>query len=165
LRGVFCQILSPLDGETTIMNTLTISEIEHDTAAPRTSQPAAERFHSLDALRAFVLLLGVVFHSLMAYVLPPGIWAVGTTQPATTLWWFICYAHCFRMEVFFLLAGFFTCLVIEKRGVASFLRDRAKRILLVFVVALYPIGRERIGSRKVKQLPCAGTETCRCPVS
>src|SRR5215471_14093560 len=115
----------------TIMNTLTISEIGIDNKAECTPKPHAERFHSLDALRAFVLLLGVVFHSLMAYVLPPGIWAVGTTKPPTPLLWFVYYAHCFRMEVFFLLAGFFACLVIEKRGVLSYLRDRAKRILLV----------------------------------
>lgn len=121
------------------MNTLKIPEIENHATAPRTSQPPAERFYSLDALRAFVLLLGVVFHSLMAYVLPSGFWAVGTTKPPTPLLWFVYYVHSFRMEVFFLLAGFFTCMVIEKRGVASFLRDRAKRILLVFVVALYPM--------------------------
>src|SRR5262249_23185160 len=95
--------------------------------------------HSLDALRAFVLLLGVVFHSMMAYILPPGLWAAGTTHPPTPLLWFVYYVHAFRMEVFFLLAGFFACMVIEKRWMASLLRDRAKRILLVFVVALYPM--------------------------
>src|SRR5215510_8885304 len=121
------------------MNTLTIPEIENKVTAALISQPSAQRFHSLDALRAFVLLLGVFLHSLMAYVLPPGIWAVGTAQPPTPLLWFVYYAHSFRMEVFFLLAGFFACMVIEKRGVASFLRDRAKRILLVFVVAFYPM--------------------------
>src|SRR5215510_7418128 len=121
------------------MNTLTLSECEKQIATPRTSQSPGERFHSLDALRAFVLLLGVVFHSLMAYVLPSGFWAVGTTKPPTPLLWFVYYAHCFRMEVFFLLAGFFACMVIKRRGVASFLRDRAKRILLVFVVVLYPM--------------------------
>src|SRR5262245_56677732 len=123
----------------TIMNTLTIPEIGVENKAPRTARQPAERVHSLDALRAFALLLGVFFHSLMAYVLPPGIWAVGTTAPSTTLFWFVYYSHCFRMEAFFLLAGFFAHLVIEKRGVLSFLRDRATRILLVFVVALYPM--------------------------
>src|SRR5262249_12135533 len=100
----------------TIMNTLTIPEIESLVTAPRASQPPVERFYSLDALRAFVLLLGVFFHSLMAYVLPSGFWAVGTTPPPTPLLWFGYYVHAFRMEVFFLLAGFFACMVIEKRG-------------------------------------------------
>src|SRR5215471_17909726 len=123
----------------TIMNTLTISEIGTYNKAECTPKPPAERFHSLDALRAFALLLGVFFHSLMAYILPPGIWAVGTTAPSRILFWFVYYSHCFRMEAFFLLAGFFARLVIEKRGVSAFLRDRARRVLLVFVVALYPM--------------------------
>ena len=97
------------------------------------------RHHSLDALRAFALLLGVVFHSALSYVLPPGAWAVGTTQPSNFLGWFVIYTHSFRMELFFLLAGFFAALVIEKRGVSAFIRDRARRILLVFLVALYPM--------------------------
>jgi peptidoglycan/LPS O-acetylase OafA/YrhL len=98
-----------------------------------------DRKHSLDALRAFALLLGVVFHSALVYVLPPGIWAVGTTRLSNSLGWFVYYTHSFRMELFFLLAGFFASLVIDKRGRAAFLRDRARRILLVFVVALYPM--------------------------
>src|SRR5262245_46844687 len=121
------------------MNTLTVSEIGIEHQLPQTTRPSAERFHSLDALRAFALLLGVFFHSLMAYVLPSGIWAVGTTAPSTPLLWFVYYSHCFRMELFFLLAGFFARVVIQKRGVSSFLRDRATRIALVFVVALYPM--------------------------
>src|SRR5262245_66161826 len=106
------------------MNTLTVSEIGVENEAPRTPKQALERFHSLDALRAFALLLGVFFHSLMAYILPPGIWAVGTKAPSTSLFWFVYYSHCFRMEVFFLLAGFFARLVMQKRDVSAFLHDR-----------------------------------------
>src|SRR5262245_20785809 len=98
-----------------------------------------DRYHSLDALRAFALLLGVVFHSAMSYVLPPGAWAVGTKQPSIFLGWFISYTHSFRIKLFFLLAGFFAALVVKKRGVSALLRDRTRRILLVFLVALYPM--------------------------
>jgi len=101
---------------------------------------SGSRIHSLDALRAFALLLGVVFHAALPFVLPPdGTWAVGTENPSYPLWWFIFYAHSFRMEVFFLLSGFFACLMVDKRGVADFLRDRARRVLLVFVVLLFPM--------------------------
>ena len=41
---------------------------------------ATDRVHALDALRAFALLLGIVLHSALPYVMPPGVWAVGTTQ-------------------------------------------------------------------------------------
>ena len=36
--------------------------------------------------------------------------------------------HMFRMQLFFLLAGFFACLLVRKRGVGSFLRNRFFRI-------------------------------------
>jgi hypothetical protein len=93
----------------------------------------------LDALRAVALLLGVVLHSALQYVLPPGIWAVGTKTPNMFLGWLAYYLHSFRLEVFFLMAGFFAALVIQRRGAAAYARDRAWRILLVFVVFLYPM--------------------------
>lgn len=99
----------------------------------------SDRHHALDALRSFALLLGVVFHSALAYMMPPGDWAVGTHDPAPLVQLFVYYSHSFRMETFFLLAGFFASLVIGKRGLGAFLKDRAIRIALVFVIALYPM--------------------------
>lgn len=100
---------------------------------------APERFHSLDAFRAFALLLGVCLHAAMAFIVPSTQWAVGTPEIATVPALFAFYVHCFRMEAFFLLAGFFAHLVIGKRGRPAFLRDRAVRIALVFVVVFYPM--------------------------
>jgi Acyltransferase family len=54
----------------------------------------------------------------------------GTAKPSVFLGWFAYYAHSFRMELFFLLAGFFAALVIDKRGVSAFIRDRIRRILM-----------------------------------
>jgi fucose 4-O-acetylase-like acetyltransferase len=45
--------------------------------------------------------------------------------------------HTFRMTTFFLIAGFFARLVVERRGVGGFVRDRAKRIALP-LVAFWP---------------------------
>jgi RNA polymerase sigma factor (sigma-70 family) len=100
--------------------------------------PPAERLHALDALRAFALLGGILLHSTLAFVLPPGIWAVGVKQPQPFLGWLAFYLHSFRLELFFLLAGAFACLTIERRGIAAYLRSRALRIALVFAVFLYP---------------------------
>jgi hypothetical protein len=44
--------------------------------------------------------------------------------------------HIFRMSAFFLMAGFFARMIVEKRGVDTFVRDRAKRILLPLVAGL-----------------------------
>ena len=97
------------------------------------------RFFALDALRASILLMGVVFHSMLAYVMLPGTWAIGTHHTNMSMWWLVHYLHDFRMELFFLLSGFYACLVIQKRGAASFLRNRAIRIALVFTLLLYPM--------------------------
>lgn len=98
------------------------------------------RDHALDALRAFVLLLGVAFHAAIPFVFRnDGSWAVGTADTSHVLWWFLGYAHSFRMEVFFLLAGFFAARVVGRRGTAAFLRDRAWRILTVFVILVVPM--------------------------
>ncbi len=107
--------------------------------ALRTPIPQEERLHGLDLLRAGALLLGVVLHAAMPYVLPPGLWAIGTTTPVPFLGWLAYTLHSFRMEAFFLLAGFFGALVVARRGVVSYVADRFRRILLVFLVALVPM--------------------------
>ena len=98
-----------------------------------------ERLHGLDALRAAALLGGVVLHSSLHYLMPPGVWAVGTREPQLFVGWAVYYLHSFRMALFFLLAGYFGAVVAGRRGTAGYLRDRLWRILLVFAVALYPM--------------------------
>lgn len=98
---------------------------------------ATDRFHSLDALRALMMWLGIVLHSAMVYM-EPGIdlhRSRETSLIATSLFGWI---HIYRMPVFFMLAGFFTCLLVERRGVASTLVHRAKRIGLPFLL-FWPI--------------------------
>lgn len=109
-------------------------------ARPASREPATtERLHALDAVRAFALLLGVVLHSVLAYVLPPGQWGVGTDNSNLVLWGFVHYVHDFRMELFMLLAGFFGASVVARRGMRAYWKDRGLRIGLVFVFLMYPI--------------------------
>lgn len=91
------------------------------------------RLHALDAVRAYALLLGVVLHS-CALLLP----GVSTLQPDSGVGpALIAYSiHLFRMSAFYLMAGFFGRLLLEKRGYRAFMADRAKRILLPLVVGL-----------------------------
>ncbi len=107
--------------------------------AHRTTSTPDERFHALDALRAFALLLGILLHSTMPFVAPPGVWAVGTARPSMIPSWLSFYLHTFRLEIFFLLSGFFGALVIGRRGAPAYAVDRIKRVVLVFVVLLYPM--------------------------
>jgi glucans biosynthesis protein C len=97
-------------------------------------QPS-DRLHALDAVRAFALLLGIFLHATMPFLAGLKGWAT-TESPSETMAtvWFV--IHMFRMPVFFLIAGFFGRLLLERRGTRAFVRDRLKRIVLPLIVGL-----------------------------
>jgi len=90
-----------------------------------------ERLHSLDAVRAFALLGGIVLHATMSFfiALP-----VADSSQSVTLGLSFYVIHMFRMVTFFLIAGFFGRMMIERKGVKCFIKDRSKRILVPMVV-------------------------------
>ncbi|MEP4197167.1 MAG: acyltransferase family protein [Aliishimia sp.] len=100
-----------------------------------------QRYHGLDALRAFAMLLGLVLHASQVYMRPDflNLFAPWVTTPApaataltdmTAIW-----IHLWRMPAFFLLAGFFAQMMLERRGTWAFLKDRFVRIFLVLILA------------------------------
>jgi glucans biosynthesis protein C len=98
-------------------------------------QPA-DRLHALDAVRAYALLLGVVLHGSAAFLagFPSPMWLDAPSDGAPIVYFVI---HMFRMSAFFLIAGFFARVLVERRGVKQFIKDRAKRVALPLV--LFPI--------------------------
>lgn len=94
------------------------------------------RYDGLDRVRAGAMLLGVVYHATYAFMPDVGPWfpvqAKATWSGFTVLAGVL---HAVRMPVFFTLSGFFTALVMEKRK-EQFLVDRARRLMVPFVVAL-----------------------------
>ena len=89
--------------------------------------PPAGRTAYLDSARALMLLLGIPFHAGEIYRLSGG-WRLESPDvsfAATLLGGAI---HVFRMPAFFLLAGFFAALVLERRGDAAWLRERCLRL-------------------------------------
>jgi glucan biosynthesis protein C len=98
----------------------------------------SDRLHGLDAVRGYALMLGIVYHATMAYLPGPAIWPVADAHKSLFLSGLFFVSHIFRMSTFFLIAGFFGHMVVEKRGVAAFVKDRAKRIALPLVVG-WPI--------------------------
>jgi len=89
------------------------------------------RLHALDAARAFALLLGIVLHATMSFFffMPAQDPSQSTTMAVTFY-----VIHVFRMSLFFLLAGFFAHMVLHRRGMRAFVKDRAKRILAPMTV-------------------------------
>jgi ABC-type multidrug transport system ATPase subunit len=86
-----------------------------------------DRFHALDAARAFALLLGIVLHATMSFFIP--LPAQDVSQ-STTLGVAFYVIHIFRMCLFYFIAGFFAHMVFHRRGARAFIKDRAKRILV-----------------------------------
>jgi len=88
-----------------------------------------DRLHALDAVRAYALLLGVVLHATAAFLegFPMPIWQDQPSTVAAVVYYVI---HMFRMSAFFLIAGFFARVRVERRGVKGFIKDRGKRVAI-----------------------------------
>lgn len=102
------------------------------------------RYHALDALRAAMMLLGLLLHAALAYTVTPtgDVWPYKDADTFLGFDAFCLFVHAFRMPLFFLLAGFFGALLYRKRGAAGLLRNRLLRIgvpMLLFWPVLFPL--------------------------
>lgn len=117
------------------------SEISEETPGTDTSgaQPVAApvRYHGLDALRGIAMMLGIVLHAALSYyVVGEGygaFWPQDDNQSVFASYIFD-FIHTWRMPTFFLLAGFFAHLVLDRRGDRYFINDRVSRILLPLAI-------------------------------
>ena len=108
-------------------------------------RPGPARVHSLDALRAVMMLLGLVLHTALSYVpaLSSGEWPYQDPQASEGFGWLVSLIHTFRMPAFFAVAGFFASFLVERRGTGAFLRHRLHRIGVPLVggwILLFPLG-------------------------
>lgn len=87
-----------------------------------------DRIFYLDALRAFCMFFGALSHGA----------TIGQGDEPLFLFIKIC-TELFRMVTFFVIAGFFTCLVQQKSGWQDYWRGRVTMILLPLVVTLVTI--------------------------
>jgi glucan biosynthesis protein C len=105
----------------------------------QSAQATSERLHALDAVRSYALLLGVVLHSTAAFLpgFPVPQWVLEPSVTASVIYYVI---HFSRMSAFYFIAGFFARMMLERRGVQGFVKDRSKRILLPLVVGVPVVG-------------------------
>src|SRR6266498_4861018 len=85
---------------------------------PRARAPSSSpRYHSLDALRGTMMLLGIYLHAAVAFSRHGSWpWKDGSTTGVFDL--SLGLIHAFRMPVFYVMAGFFAALLLEQRGTA-----------------------------------------------
>ncbi|WP_271766010.1 acyltransferase family protein [Aquimarina algiphila] len=101
------------------------------------SQKITQRIYYMDNLRAFAMLLGIVFHAALAYSpLSHNIWLTADSQQSVLIDIVAWCTHLFRMPLFFLIAGYFAFFLLKKKGLKGMVKNRAQRILLPFVVFL-----------------------------
>ncbi len=81
------------------------------------------RLHSLDFLRAFALLMGVLLHVLMLFLEP-----FDGSEPRLSASIIFIWIHTWRMPLFMLLAGFFTALSLSKRNTGNYAFNRLIRL-------------------------------------
>lgn len=126
----------------------------------------SDRFHALDAARAFALIAGIVLHATMSFFLP--IPAADVSQ--STVLAVVFYAiHPWRMTLFFLIAGFFAHFALHRRGARAFAKDRAKRIGVPLVAGWLLLAPATIAivlwglARTFPELAAAGAEGSNTP--
>lgn len=101
----------------------------------------ASRYHALDALRAAMMFLGIYLHAAVAY-LPIGGWVFKQPPLTSKLDYSIILIHVFRMPVFYVMAGFFAALLLERYGPHRAVANRFWRIAVPFMVGwivIYPL--------------------------
>ncbi|HTF83747.1 MAG TPA: acyltransferase family protein, partial [Cellvibrio sp.] len=100
-------------------------------------QTERTRLHYLDNLRALAMIGGVFFHAALAYSpMLHHLWLTADSQQSEVVDIVSWFSHLFRMPVFFVIAGFFVAYLVGKRGMRGMLANRAKRILLPFIIFL-----------------------------
>jgi glucan biosynthesis protein C len=102
------------------------------------------RYHNLDFLRAFAMMMGLVMHAPLLFWQPDFAKVFGIENIAPAEEWINIigrYINNWRMPLFFLLSGFFSVLIIKRKGTSQFIRDRLIRVGLTCLVfsSLYDI--------------------------
>lgn len=86
-----------------------------------------DRLHHWDFSRALYLMLGIPFHAAVIYSLAHE-WAVSSPDKSQVLTWLSNFLHTFRMPGFFLLAGFFSIMILDRKGPVIWLKSRLFRL-------------------------------------
>jgi glucans biosynthesis protein C len=93
-----------------------------------------QRLYFLDNLKAFIILLMVIFHIGMGYTTwDLQWWTVNDIQKNKFFDFFILETDVYIMPIMFMIAGYFAPMVLDRKGVAIFWQDKLKRIVLPWI--------------------------------
>ncbi len=105
--------------------------------------PVFARRSDLDALRAGAMLLGIVLHASLSFF--PSFWIVTDRRQDPGFGIVFSAIHGFRMPLFFVMSGFFSAMLLHRRGRRSLVKHRFHRVFLPLLLGMVTIVPLTIG--------------------
>ena len=98
------------------------------------SKIPAQREYFLDSIRAWLMLLGIPFHISLIY--SSHVWHVNSASPSWGLTLFNDFIHSFRMQVFFVISGYFSYMLFLRYPVKRWWKVRVERVGIPMLTAI-----------------------------
>lgn len=98
------------------------------------SKSPAQREYFLDSIRAWLMLLGIPFHISLIY--SSHMWHVNSAYPSWWLTLFNDFIHAFRMQVFFVISGYFSYMLYLRYPLKRWWKVRVERVGIPMLTAI-----------------------------
>jgi hypothetical protein len=98
---------------------------------------AFARRSDLDALRAVAMLLGIVLHAALSFF--PSFWVVADGRQDDAFGVVVSAIHGFRMPLFFVMSGYFSAMLLQRRGRGALVKHRLRRVFLPLLLGMVTI--------------------------
>lgn len=95
---------------------------------------SVKREYFLDSIRAWLMLLGIPFHISLIY--SSHHWHVNSAEPSWWLTLFNDFIHAFRMQVFFVISGYFSYMLFLRYPRSKWWRVRVERVGIPMLTAI-----------------------------
>lgn len=94
----------------------------------------AQREYFLDSIRAWLMLLGIPFHISLIY--SSHVWHVNSAESSWWLTLFNDFIHSFRMQVFFVISGYFSYMLFLRYPLKRWWKVRVERVGIPMLTAI-----------------------------
>ncbi|HHG8774676.1 TPA: glucans biosynthesis protein MdoC [Raoultella planticola] len=93
-----------------------------------------QREYFFDSIRAWLMLLGIPFHISLIY--SSHSWHVNSVEPSWGLTLFNDFIHAFRMQVFFVISGYFSYMLFLRYPLKKWWKVRVERVGIPMLTAI-----------------------------
>ncbi|VTM91600.1 Glucans biosynthesis protein C [Raoultella ornithinolytica] len=93
-----------------------------------------QREYFFDSIRAWLMLLGIPFHISLIY--SSHSWHVNSLEPSWWLTLFNDFIHAFRMQVFFVISGYFSYMLFLRYPLKKWWKVRVERVGIPMLTAI-----------------------------